>query len=180
MAGNIQVVLGPMFSGKSTELIRRIRRYIAAQQKCLILKYTKDTRYHTNNIATHDQIMCEAIPCAQLRNFESTALEHDVIGIDEGQFFPDIAEFCEQLANAGKTVIVAALDGDFRRQPFGRILDLIPISEDVLKLKAVCVQCHGDASFSKRIVESEQIELIGGADKYIASCRNCFRQPPIK
>ena len=82
--------------------------------------------------------------------------------------------FCEELANAGKTVVVAALDGTFQRQPFGRTLDLIPLAEDILKLSAVCVYCGHDAAFSKRVSSEKEVEVIGGADKYVAVCRRCF------
>jgi len=105
------------------------------------------------------------------------ALKHDVIGIDEGQFFPDVVSFCEQMANMGKVVIVAALDGTFQRKPFGSILELIPMAEDVTKLTAVCVMCQGSAAFTKRLGEEQEIELIGGEDKYIAVCRSCYHIP---
>jgi len=172
--GHIQCIFGPMFSGKSTELLRRIRRYTIANKKCLVLKYCKDTRYTVEKLSTHDQIMWRAIPCAQLEDAKNLALEYDVIGVDEGQFFPDIVSFSEAMANQGKVVIVAALDGTFQRKPFGSILDLVPIAEEVTKLNAVCMSCQGEAAFSKRLGSEQQVELIGGADKYIAVCRACF------
>jgi len=89
-------------------------------------------------------------------------------------FFPDVVSFCEQMANLGKVVIVAALDGTFQRKPFGSILELVPLAEDVTKLTAVCVVCQGQASFSKRTSDEQEIEIIGGEDKYIAVCRACY------
>jgi len=101
----------------------------------------------------------------------------DVIGIDEGQFFPDLVEVCEKLAAAGKTVLVASLDGTFQRKPFGRTLELIPMAESVTKLQAVCMICFRDAAFSRRLGDETAIEVIGGADKYVAVCRECFFKP---
>lgn len=166
-----------MFSGKSTELLRRIRRYTIAKRNCIVLKYHNDTRYEVEKVSTHDKIVWNAVPCAVLEKVKDIAMKYDVIGIDEGQFFPDVVSFCEFMANAGKVVIVAALDGTFQRKPFGSILELIPMAEDVTKLTAVCVMCQGSASFSKRIGDEKEIELIGGEDKYIAVCRSCYNIP---
>ena len=104
------------------------------------------------------------------------AEEFDVIGIDEGQFFNDVVVWCETMANKGKIVLVAALDGTFQRKPFCNILSLVPLSEAVTKLSAVCMSCFQDASFSKRIAieDRETVEVIGGADKYMAVCRSCY------
>ena len=103
-----------------------------------------------------------------------------MIGVDEGQFFPDVVKFCEDVAELGKTVIVSALDGDFRRKPFGSILELIPLAEYVVKLSAVCMICTADAAFSKRIVEGDEVEKIGGSDMYVAVCRKCYNDNPKK
>lgn len=98
----------------------------------------------------------------------------DVIGIDEGSFFPDIVPFCEEQANLGRVVIVASLDGTFQRKEFGSILGLVPLAEEVTKLTAVCTVCGAPAAFSRRIGSETAVEVIGGADKYIAACRTCF------
>ncbi|XP_013869453.1 thymidine kinase, cytosolic [Austrofundulus limnaeus] len=172
--GQIQVIFGPMFSGKSTELMRRVRRFQVAQYKCLVVKYAKDTRYSDSGMATHDQNTMEAMPATCLGDVRSVALKACVIGIDEGQFFPDTVEFCEEMANLGKTIIVAALDGTFQRKPFGNILNLIPLAESVVKLHAVCMQCYKDAAYTKRIGAEKEVEVIGGADKYQAVCRKCY------
>nr|XP_048307825.1 thymidine kinase, cytosolic isoform X1 [Myodes glareolus] len=206
--GQIQVILGPMFSGKSTELMRRVRRFQIAQNKCLVIKYAKDTRY-SNSFCTHDRNTMDALPACLLRDVAQEALGVAVIGIDEGQFFPDIVEFCEWMANAGKTVIVAALDGTFQRKAFGNILNLVPLAESVVKLTAVCMECFREAAYTKRLgMEKEvsshfcpwtegglglsptlthpfpalsQVEVIGGADKYHSVCRLCyFKKSPVK
>jgi thymidine kinase len=178
--GSIEIILGPMFCGKSTELIRRIRRSSIAKKKCVVFKYEKDIRYETENdirkVLTHDKQSLEAVPCSKLYDVVLYTKDMDIVGIDEGQFFPDIVEFCEQLANSGKTVIIAALDGDYLRRPFGRILEIVPLAEYVTKLKAVCMKCQEDASFTKRTVDSSEIELIGGAEAYISTCRKCYHE----
>jgi len=174
---SVQVILGPMFSGKTTELLRRIRRYNVANRSCLVVKYANDTRYDAEQVSTHDKHMMEAIPVSILSSIEEKASKYQVIGIDEGQFFPDLIEFCESMANLGKIVVVAALDGTFQRKPFGRVLELIPIAEQVTKLNAVCMMCFQDAPYSRRIGNETEVQVIGGADKYIACCRSCFNKP---
>jgi len=115
-----------------------------------------------------------AIPCSKLFDIEERVVGFDVIGVDEGQFYPDVVEFCEKMANIGKTIIVSALDGTFQRKPFNRVLELIPLAEKIDKLSAVCSICQGEAPFTARIGEETQLEIIGGSDKYIALCRRCF------
>lgn len=115
----IDLVLGPMFAGKSTELLRKIKRYRVASKKCLLIKYANDTRYSEECVSTHDKQMQKAVSCKDLMEVKDIADEYEVIGVDEGQFFDNLLEFCETMANQGKCVIVAALDGTFERKPFG-------------------------------------------------------------
>lgn len=175
-SGKIQIILGPMFSGKTTELLRRVKRSKIARQRCLLVKYAKDVRYHKRSTSTHDQQSMEAdISCTQLSEIKDEDLNQvDIIAIDEGQFFKDLNEWCEHVANMGKTVIVSALDGTFERKPFMPVLLTIPLAEDVTKLKAICMRCHKKAAFSKRLGKETQVEVIGGSDKYIAVCRPCY------
>jgi len=133
----IDLVLGPMFAGKSTELLRRIKRYRVANKQCLVIKYANDNRYSDSCVSTHDQQMIEAVSCTNLLDVEEKALDYDIIGIDEGQFFENLVEFSESMANNGKMVIIAALDGTFERKAFGKVLELIPLCESVTKLDAV-------------------------------------------
>jgi len=163
-----------MFSGKSTELIRRLKRYRVAQYEVLIVKYDKDNRYNDGGIATHCGQSLPAVAAHSLAFLSGKADEYDVIGIDEGQFFPDIVPWCEDMANRGKVVVVAALDGTFQRKAFCDILELVPLAEKVTKLVAVCMVCFKDAAFSKRITAEDSVEVIGGADKYMAVCRGCY------
>jgi thymidine kinase len=174
MNGKIEVILGPMYASKTSTLISRAERYEIAKKKCLIIKYSGDTRYSFNNVATHNQREFRAVPCANLSDVEDMVNEYEIILIDEGQFFSGLAKFCDTLANRGKIVIVAALDGDFMRQPFGEIPQLIPLAEEVMKLKAVCSLCFQDGHFTKRITADKEIKIIGGTEVYQAVCRNCY------
>lgn len=172
--GSIQMIIGPMFAGKSTELLRRIKRYEVAKKKCLLIKYINDDRYSKDCISTHDKQTVFALPCDKLSMASHLVKDYEVIGIDEGQFFPDLVSFSEDAANMGKVVIVSALDGTFQRKSFGKVLELIPLAESVIKLNAVCMVCCNDASFTARTVEEKKTELIGGAESYKSVCRKCF------
>jgi thymidine kinase len=170
---SIELILGCMFSGKTTELFRRVRRHGAALHRCLIIKYAADVRYDALSACTHDQSKMTAVAVSRLRDVADVDA-YDVIGIDEAQFFDDLVEFCEELANRDKVVIVAALDGTFQRKPFGRVLELVPLAEHVTKLNAVCTICHKDAAFSHRKHPDGRTIAIGGAEAYAAMCRKCF------
>ncbi|KAH7832433.1 Thymidine kinase [Monocercomonoides exilis] len=172
--GSIELIIGPMFSGKTTELMRRIRRHSLGKRSCVVIKYKKDCRYSEDKLSTHDRSMCEAISCSRLQEAENFVKMADVIGVDEGQFYPDLLEFCEAQANDGKIVIVSALDGTFQRKRFNDVVDLIPMCESVVKLTSVCMICGGTAAFSKRIVADKSVELVGGAEAYTAVCRKCY------
>lgn len=178
--GHIQVIFGPMFSGKTTELMRRMKRYQIANYKCLVIKYAKDNRYDEEGIATHDRQTLPAVAAMELSSMENVASQYEIIGIDEGQFFPDVVSFCDKMANRGKVVIVAALDGTFQRKGFGDILNLVPLAENVIKLSAVCMTCNSDGHFTKRTTKDQSVEVIGGADMYQAVCRDCFTSPVKK
>lgn len=179
--GRIELILGCMFSGKSSELIRRIRRYQSIHKKVLCINYINDTRYGENNIITHDQTKEKAIFISKLdvllQNPDFN--EADIIAINEGQFFPDLYDMVTLIAdNYNKTVIICGLDGDFNRQPFGDILKLIPHAEDLCKLSALCGVCNDgtNAAFTKRITKSTETVLIGGSESYIPVCRKCYNE----
>ncbi|CAD8045065.1 unnamed protein product [Paramecium primaurelia] len=174
--GTISVIYGPMFSGKTSELMRLVKRFTISERKCVVLNYANDNRYSEEQcISSHDKQYLKAIKVCKLNEAYDKCKESDVVAIDEGQFFQDIVEFSEKMANLGKIVIVAALDGTFDRKPFHNILNLIPLAERITKLTAVCWFCKREnASFTKRIVQSQEIELIGGEDCYKPACRQCF------
>jgi len=141
------------------------------------VKFKQDTRYSVEDVSTHDLQTWKAVPASCLADIEAVALENQVIGIDEGQFFPDLVDFCERMADLGKKVIVAALDGTFQRKKFGDVCELISLCEEVHKLNAICMICSEEAAFSKRLTTETDVQLIGGSDKYIAVCRKCFNLP---
>ncbi|CCW70340.1 unnamed protein product [Phytomonas sp. Hart1] len=174
--GRIDLFIGPMFSGKTTMLMQRIKREMLARRTCCVVKYAQETRYDLKNVATHDQIKLRAhVAATRLSDLGEFWKLYDVIAIDEGQFFPDIVPFCNNAADAGKTVLVSALDSDYRREPFGQVCNLIPVSESVTKLSSVCMMCHTcPGSFTRRTVETEGQVLLGGIEMYITTCRKCY------
>jgi len=176
MQGKLNLIIGPMFSGKSTLLLTRYRRYKIAGKSCLLIKYAKDDRYDTNEamIVTHDKLSYRAVATLRLSELDQYINNFDVICIDEIQFYPDASEYCDKWANRGKIVEACGLSGDYRRKPFEQISLLIPISDDVEHVKAVCKESGEDAPFSKRISLEEEQEVIGGEDKYMAVSRKIF------
>lgn len=182
-SGQIQVIFGPMFSGKTTELMRRIKRYQFANHTCLVIKYANDSRYDKENLSTHDRITLSAETAYELTPIlaRQDLDQFSVIGIDEGQFFPDTVEFAEKMANMGKIVIVAALDASYQRLAFGNILQLVPLAESVIKLNAVCMKCFSEnASFTQRKGCETETVIIGGKEKYLSVCRQCYFQEDEK
>ena len=172
--GKIELILGPMFSGKSTRLIEQMRKYVYKAKKTIMVKYYADQRYsEKSEVVTHDLIKYDSINCKLLRNSFETLKQYDVIGIDEGQFFADLVEVCEELALIGKIVLIAALNGDFRMEPFPVIQRIIAKSDKIKLLKAYCFNCHKDAKFSLRIVQSNETVLIGAGEAYKPACREC-------
>lgn len=178
MHGEIQLIVGSMFAGKSTELIRRLERYERAQRRVLAVKSALDQRYSAApRIITHRQHEFGAVVARELSALD--VAPYDVVGVDEGQFYADLAEACERWAAAGKTVIVAMLDGDARRQPFpgSQLAELLARAESVTKLLAVCQRCGADAAFSQLTSAHTQLDAnhvkVGGAELYRAVCRQC-------
>lgn len=179
MHGRLELIIGPMFAGKTTELMRRVKREIHARKTCFVIKYSKDTRYNDEHVASHDRSTLKAnASVSSLADVGDRWMSFEVIAIDEGQFYPDLIDFATKAADSGKIVIISALDGDYLRKPFGSICEIVPMCESVDKLTAVCMMCHeAPAHFTRRTVQSCQQELIGGAEMYIATCRRCFNDP---
>ncbi len=178
--GKIEVITGPMYAGKTEELIRRVRRTIYTKQKCVVFKHSFDTRYSSENVVTHDgqKIECITVKTANdlLKNLNNLAEAPEIIAIDEVQFFDgDIVNLVSDLANQRKRVIVAGLDMDYKGLPFGPMPQLLAITDDVAKLRAVCSICGNDALFSKRTVDCDGTILVGAKDEYIAVCREHFK-----
>ncbi|KAK4259119.1 hypothetical protein QN277_005486 [Acacia crassicarpa] len=179
-SGEIHVIVGPMFAGKTTTLLRRMQLESSSGRNVAIIKSSKDTRYGLDSIVTHDGFK---LPCWALTNLSSFRQKFgpdaydqlDVIGIDEAQFFEDLYDFCCGAADHdGKTVIVAGLDGNYLRRSFGSVLDIIPIADSVTKLTARCEICGKRAFFTLRKVEETQVELIGGSEVYMPVCRQHY------
>ncbi|KAJ8424469.1 hypothetical protein Cgig2_030677 [Carnegiea gigantea] len=183
--GEIHVILGPMFAGKTTELLRRIKSEKSIGRNVVMIKSSKDTRYAVDSVVSHDGVKfpCWALPdlaCFR-KKFGLMLMTRyceiilDVIGIDEAQFFDDLYEFCCNAAdNDGKTVILAGLDGDYLRRSFGSVLDVVPLADTVTKLTARCEFCGKRAFFTLRKTEDTRTELIGGAEAYMPVCRQHY------
>ncbi|OQY18661.1 MAG: thymidine kinase [Chloroflexi bacterium] len=179
--GWVEVICGSMFSGKTEELIRRVRRAHIAHQKVQVFKPAIDTRYAEREVASHNGMQWEAMPVAdtaQLR--ELIEPDTTVMALDEAQFFDDgIVALCEELAHQGIRVIVAGLDMDFRGEPFGPMPTLMARAEQVSKLQAICVVCGGPASRTQRIINGQPaayddpVILVGADETYEARCRGC-------
>ena len=180
-SGWMEVITGPMYCGKSEELIRRLRRVKIAKQKVKVFKPVLDDRYSKKNVVSHSGNSIEAVPVDHpeeiLERIDDTI---DVVGIDEAQFFhEDLVEICEELADKGIRVILAGLDRDFRNQPFGPMPELMARAEYVDKLHAICIQCGEPASRTQRLIDGEPaaaddpVILVGASEVYEARCRSC-------
>jgi thymidine kinase len=188
---SITTIIGPMFSGKTTELIRLIKREKLAKKKCLVIKHFIDNRFDIiknseedgvpNHITTHDKICycdCDIIYLSDLHDktiIDNIIKNYAVVGIDEGFFFRNINIFCNKLADAGIVVIVSTLDSSYKQEIFSEIADLIATSEKIVKLGAVCMICQNqDASFTIRTIDSNEKILVGGEEAYKCVCRQCL------
>lgn len=173
--GWIEVVCGSMFSGKTEELIRRLKRAEFAKQKVEIFKPAIDIRYDEENVVSHVGTTIRSTPVPSSGNILLLANDVDVVGIDEAQFFDDeLPEVCERLANSGIRVIIAGLDMDFTGKPFGPIPALLSKAEFVTKVHAICMVCGDLAQYSHRKTQDEALVLLGEIDEYEPLCRKCF------
>ncbi len=181
--GSLEIICGPMFSGKSEELIRRLRRTKIAKQNVLVFKHSLDNRVTIECVTSHDGSKIEACATDDVKEIKKCGLSNiiDVIGIDEVQFFPqDIVPTICDLINSGKRVIVAGLDCDFRGIPFGPIPTLLAIADSVTKLRAICTDCGQDAHYSQRLVDGKAAKFddpviqVGAQETYQARCRGCY------
>ncbi len=173
--GSIEVICGSMFSGKTEELIRRLRRAQIAKLQVEIFKPKTDTRYDETAVVSHDLNSIHSTPVDHSSAILLYGSNTQIVGIDEAQFFDDeLPDVCVKLANKGVRVIIAGLDMDFEGKPFGPIPALMAIAEDVTKVHAVCVKCGGPALFSYRLVENKNQFLLGEKENYEPRCRICF------
>jgi len=175
--GWIEVICGSMFSGKTEELIRRLRRAQFANQQVEIFKPVLDTRYHESEIVSHDANSIASTPVEHAQNILLLANPVEVVGIDEAQFFDQsLVEVCQQLALQGSRVIVAGLDMDYLGKPFGPMPALMAVAEYVTKVHAICMVCGDLASHSYRKIDDSQKILLGEKDSYEPRCRSCFEK----
>ncbi|MCX7647292.1 MAG: thymidine kinase [Elusimicrobiales bacterium] len=174
--GSIEVICGSMFSGKTQELIRRLRLATIAKQKVQIFNSYLDTRYAKEHIVSHDKSMLKAQPVKSAKEIiKKVEKDTQVVGIDEAHFFDDdILDVANKLANEGKRVIIAGLDMDWRGKPFNNMAKLMAVAEYVTKNLAICMVCGNPAHYSQKLVESESRIEVGASDKYEARCRKCF------
>jgi len=173
--GSIEVICGSMFSGKTEELIRRLKRAKFAKQQVEIFKPKIDTRYSEEDVVSHDKTAIRSTPVESSGSILLMSGDVDVVAIDEAQFFDDgLVDVCTQLANQGIRVIVAGLDMDFKGVPFGPMPALCAIAEDVFKVHAICVRCGALAYVSHRLVDSDKRVLLGEMTEYEPICRECF------
>lgn len=176
-SGWIEVICGSMFSGKTEELIRRLKRAKIAKQKVEIFKPAIDTRYDEEKVVSHDQNYIVSTPVPSSSNILLLANDVDVIGVDEAQFFDsELVNVCNQLASRGVRVIVAGLDMDFLGKPFGPMPALLATAEYVTKVHAVCMKCGNLAHISHRTIMNEKLVVLGEKDSYEPLCRDCYNE----
>jgi len=181
--GTIQIVLGCMFSGKTTEVIKEYQKWMSIHKNALCINYSMDTRYgNDDNLYSHNlaKISCQKV--MKLSEVDETLIKNaDIILINEGQFFSDLIEYCKKWCETfGKNIIVSGLDGDFKRRSFGQILDLIPYSDSVTKLSAFCNLCNDgtEAHFTLRLSE-EKDQIVIGSSNYMAVCRRHYLEKSV-
>ncbi|MBQ7686487.1 MAG: thymidine kinase [Bacteroidaceae bacterium] len=175
--GRIEVICGSMFSGKTEELIRRMKRAQFAHQKVEIFKPAIDTRYSDDDVVTHEGVAIHSTPVDNSSSILLLGDECDVIGIDEAQFFDEnLVDVCNELASKGIRVIIAGLDMDFRGIPFGPMPALCAVADDVTKVHAICVRCGALAYVSHRKVQEEKRVLLGEVNEYEPLCRVCYQK----
>lgn len=173
--GSIEVIVGSMFSGKTEELLRRVRRAIFAKLRVEVFKPNMDTRYSIEDVVSHDQNNISATPVESPVNILLLASDAQVVAIDEAQFFDDtIIEVVQELADNGIRVIISGLDMDFQRQPFGPMPALMALADTVTKVHAVCVSCGAPAMYSHRLLEAKEQVILGERQEYEPLCRHCF------
>ena len=175
-SGWIEVICGPMFSGKTEELIRRLIRAQIAKQVVTIFKPSLDDRYSEDYIVSHNKRRIKSIIIQNTEDIKKYSKDSDVIGIDEAQFCDvSLIDICKELARNRKRVVVAGLEKDFQAIPFGPMPQLLVDAEYVTKVNAICMQCGDPANFSQRITEEKKQVVIGEIDKYEARCRKCYK-----
>jgi len=173
--GGIEVITGSMFSGKTEELIRRLKRAKLANQRVKIFKHALDKRFSMDELVSHDDNSIPSLAVSSAKEIIAHTTGIEVVGIDEGQFFADdLIEICNFMANSGLRIIVAGLDMDYQGKPFGSIPALMAVADFVTKLHAVCVRCGNPAQYSHRKIDVDDLVLLGANNEYEPLCRDCY------
>ena len=173
--GSIEVICGSMFSGKTEELLRRLKRAEFAKMKIAVFKPIVDSRYDNKKVVSHDKNTIHSIPVKQANDILTHVTKVQIIAIDEAQFFNnDLIKVCNTLANKGKRIIIAGLDMDFLGEPFGVVPQLLAIAEQITKVHAICVDCGENANHSFRKTTDKELVKLGEKNEYKALCRSCF------
>jgi len=179
-SGYVEVICGPMFCGKTEELIRRVKRALISKQNVIIFKPKIDDRYHPENVVSHNDVSIQAIAIDHIDDIFKHLKHHNVIAIDEAQFFDeDLPEVCQQMALAGKRVIIAGLDMDFKGRPFGPMPHMLAVAEYITKVHAICQHCGNLATHSYRLVTEGSTVMLGEKESYEARCRTCYNMGNI-
>jgi thymidine kinase len=173
-SGYLEIIMGPMFSGKTSKLLEVYKQCNFCNIPVLVINYAEDTRYHDTMLSTHDKVMIPCIFTNKIADVWESISKSEIILINEGQFFVDLyEEVFKMIEIEGKKVHICGLDGDFLRKKFGNISDLLPLCDEVVKLKAKCNICNDSAIFSHRITQEKQ-QVVIGSDNYIPLCRKCY------
>jgi len=181
-SGYLEIAIGPMFSGKTSWLLELFNQHTFCSKNVMVINHTEDTRYHATMLSTHDKKMIPCIQSTTLLNNEQNktlfdqAMKSDVVLINEGQFFEGLFDFVIMLLDHKKMIYICGLDGDFKRQKFGELIDLVPMCDKVYKLRSLCAVCKNGtrAIFSKRLVDGDEQKVIGN-DIYAPVCRKCYQ-----
>lgn len=169
------MAIGPMFSGKTSWLLKRMAEERERGKRALLVKSQRDTRFAKHEVVAHSGERGECLAVGSVEEAKEACEDADVVGVDEGQFLPDLREgSAEMVEGLGKVVYLAGLDGDFARRRFGSVLDVVPLADSVTKLSAVCRRCGSPAPFTLRTVPEPETELIGGDEAYMPACRSCY------
>ena len=173
--GYLKVILGPMFSGKTTEIMRIYNKYNSCDIKCCVINHISDDRYDKEKMSNHNGVMLPAFNYKTLSESLHLVSNYDIFLINEGQFFDDLYDIVNLLVNMHKKrVYVCGLDGDYKRRKFGSILDIVPLSDEVVKLKAICKRCKKNPAIFTHRLTNEREQTVIGSDNYISLCRNCY------
>lgn len=175
--GYLKVILGPMFAGKTTNIINEYNKYTCMDYNCIAINHKIDDRYGEGVVSNHNHVKIPSTNTSTLKEIRNEIIDYKVLFINEGQFFTDLYDFVSEMLELDKIIFVCGLDGDFQRKKFGSILDIIPLSDEVVKVNGICTNCKKRKSlFTHRIVKEGGQIVVGNQNMYMALCRPCYRK----